>query len=145
MPKFVYKKKYCRSVFIARLWKSGAVLDFVCPYFRNFVILQDIFYHSFHLGIHMNNELYHGIKNWTWCSYSSLRLSIFLSFQGKFVSQFSQKLCKLCRIFKFGIHVYMQNEWLCCGIETQAHSYYSSNFYSFFYLSLCCMLTLKCM
>ena len=47
------------------------------------------------LGIHMNNELlYCRIENQTPCSYSSLNLSIFLSFKAKFVSQFSQELCK---------------------------------------------------
>ena len=48
------------------------------------------------LDIHMDNELlYCGIQNWTPCSYSSLYLSIFLSFKAKFVSQFSPELCKL--------------------------------------------------
>ena len=45
------------------------------------------------LGMHMDNELlYCGIDNWTPCSYSSLYLSIFLSFKAKFVSQFSREL-----------------------------------------------------
>ena len=35
------------------------------------------------------------IENQTHCSYSSLYLSIFLSFKVKFLSQFSQELCKL--------------------------------------------------
>ena len=44
----------------------------------------------------MDNELlYCGIENQTPCSYSSLYLSIFLSFKAKFVSQFSPELCKL--------------------------------------------------
>ena len=48
------------------------------------------------LGIHMDNELlYCWIENQTPCSYSSLYLSIFLSFKAKFVSQFSPELCKL--------------------------------------------------
>ena len=48
------------------------------------------------LGIHMHNELlYCGIKNQTPCSYFSLCLSILLSFEVKFVSQFSPELCKL--------------------------------------------------
>ena len=34
-------------------------------------------------------------ENRTPCSYSSLYLSIFLSFKAKFVSQFSLELCKL--------------------------------------------------
>ena len=48
------------------------------------------------LGIHMDNELlYCGIENQTHCSNPSLYLFIFLSFKAKFVSQFSQELCKL--------------------------------------------------
>ena len=48
------------------------------------------------LGIHMDNELlYCGFENRTPCYYSSLYLSIFLSFKAKFVSQFSPELCKL--------------------------------------------------
>ena len=48
------------------------------------------------LGIHMDNELlYYGIENRTPCSYSSLYLSIFLSFKANFVSLFSLELCKL--------------------------------------------------
>ena len=39
--------------------------------------------------------LYCGIENRTSCFYSSLYLSIFLSFKAKFVSQFSPELCKL--------------------------------------------------
>ena len=41
------------------------------------------------LNIHIDNELlYCGIENQTPCSYSSLYLSILLSFKAKFVSQF---------------------------------------------------------
>ena len=48
------------------------------------------------LCIHMDSELlYCGIENRTPCSYSSLYLSIFLSFKAKFVSQFSPELCKV--------------------------------------------------
>ena len=48
------------------------------------------------LGIHMDNELlYYGIENQTPCFYSSLYLSIFLSFKANFVSLFSLKLCEL--------------------------------------------------
>ena len=48
------------------------------------------------LGKHMGNKLlYCGIESRTPCSYSSLYLSIFLSFTAKFVSQFSPELCKL--------------------------------------------------
>ena len=48
------------------------------------------------LGIHMDNELlYYGIENQTPCSYSSLYLSMFLSFKAQFVSLFSAELCNL--------------------------------------------------
>ena len=48
------------------------------------------------LCIHMDNELlYCGIESQTHCSYSSLYLSIFLSFMAKFVSLFFPELCKL--------------------------------------------------
>ena len=47
-------------------------------------------------GIHMDNELlYGGIEDGTHCFYSSPCLFIFFSFKAKFVSQFSQALCKL--------------------------------------------------
>ena len=48
------------------------------------------------LCIHMDNELlYCGIGSWTPCSYSSLYLSIFLSFKAKFVPQFFLELYKV--------------------------------------------------
>ena len=48
------------------------------------------------LGIHMHNVLlYCGIENRTPCSYTTLYLSVCLSFKAKFVSQFSPELCKL--------------------------------------------------
>ena len=48
------------------------------------------------LCIHMDNELlYCAIENLTPSSYSSLYLSIFVSFKAKIVSQFSPELCKL--------------------------------------------------
>ena len=43
----------------------------------------------------MSCWLYCGIENQIPCSYSSLYLSIFLSFKSKYVSQFSPELCKL--------------------------------------------------
>ena len=56
------------------------------------------------LGIHVDNELlYCGIENQTPCSYSSLYLSILLSFMAKFVSVFSGTV--QARIFKYGIHM----------------------------------------
>ena len=48
------------------------------------------------LCIHMDNELlYCWIENQRLCSYSSLYLSVLLSFKAKFVSQFSQEVWKL--------------------------------------------------
>ena len=48
------------------------------------------------LSIHMYNELlYCGIENRTPCFYSSLYLSIFLTFKAKIVSRFSPELFKL--------------------------------------------------
>ena len=56
------------------------------------------------LGIHIDNELlYCGMENRTPCFYSSLYLSIFLSFKAKFVSVFSGTV--QARIFKYGIHI----------------------------------------
>ena len=56
------------------------------------------------LCIHMDNELlYCGIENWTPCSYSSLYLSIFLSFTAEFVTVFSGTV--QARIFKYDIHM----------------------------------------
>ena len=80
------------------------------------------------LGIRMDNELlYCGIENRTSCSYSSLYLSIFLSFKAKFVLQFSPELCKLessnvvyiCRICRMSD----------CVVGFQGHgSYYMLTF-----------------
>ena len=97
----------------------------------------------------MDNELlYCEIENRTPCSYSSLYLSVFLSFKAKFVSHFSPELCKLessnmiyiCRmsdcimglrlicvggfsgIFKarvLKLGIHMDNELLYCGIENR--------------------------
>ena len=57
------------------------------------------------LSIHMDNELlYCEIENQTLCFYSSLYLSIFLSFTAKFcVTVFSGTV--QARIFKYGIHL----------------------------------------
>ena len=64
------------------------------------------------LCIRMDNELlYCGIENQIPCSYSSLYLSIFLSFKAKYVSQFSPELCKLessnmvniCRMIDYNV------------------------------------------
>ena len=54
-------------------------------------------------GIHMDNELYCAVGNRTHCSYSSLYLSIFLSFKAKFVSVLSGTV--QTRIFIHGIHM----------------------------------------
>ena len=56
------------------------------------------------LGIHVDNELlYCWIDNQTPCSYSTLYLSIFLSFKSKFVSVLSRTM--QARTFKCGIHM----------------------------------------
>ena len=87
------------------------------------------------LGIHMDNELlYCGIENWTPCSYSSLYLSIFLSFEAKFVSQFSPELCKL----ESSNMIYVCRMSDC--IKVMAFIFL---FLSIFFLSLYYMLTLK--
>ena len=89
------------------------------------------------LGIHVDNEvLYYGIENQTPCCYSSLYLSIFLSFKAKFVSQFSSKLCKL----EPSNMVYICRMSDCIvGLRLRAILL----FYPFFFLSLYYMLTLK--
>ena len=56
------------------------------------------------LGVHMDNELlYCVIENRTPCSYSSLCLSIFLSFKAKIVSQFFGTV--QARTFKYEIRM----------------------------------------
>ena len=94
------------------------------------------------LGIHMDNELlYCGIKNRTPCSYSSLYLSIFLSFKAKFVSQFSPEHCKL-----ESLNMACMCRMSDCIVELRlrvGHGSYFSFFYPFFFLSLYYMLTLK--
>ena len=92
------------------------------------------------LCIHMDNELYFWIENRTLSSYSSLYLSIFLSFKAKFVSQFSPELCKLessnmvyiCRMSNFIV-----------GLRLRVIALTFLFFFSFFFLSLYNMLTLK--
>ena len=60
------------------------------------VFLRSIVVRILELNIYMDDELRYGvIENQAHCSYSSLYLSIFLSFQGNFVSQFFQELIKL--------------------------------------------------
>ena len=50
------------------------------------------------ISIYMDNELWYGvIESQNHCSYSSLYLSVFLSFQGKFMSGTIK-----ARIFNFG-------------------------------------------
>ena len=57
------------------------------------------------LGTHMDNALlYSGIENRTPCLYSSLYLSIFLSFKAKFVLHFFSRIVQ-ARFFKCGIHM----------------------------------------
>ena len=94
----------------------------------------------FKLGIHMDNELlYCGIENRTPCSYSSLYLSIFLSFTAKFVSQFSPELCRL--ILQIW---YTYVEWVIVSWDWDSWSLLLFFYlYPFFLLSLYCMLTIK--
>ena len=82
----------------------------------------------------MDNELlYYGTENRTPCSYSSLYLSIFLSFKAKFVSLFSPELCKL----ESSNMVYLCRMSDCIvGIETQGHGFYFSIFIHFSFFSL---------
>ena len=57
------------------------------------------------VGIHMHNELlYCLIENQVSCSYSSLYLSILLSFKAKCFTVFPGTVH--ARIFKYGIHMY---------------------------------------
>ena len=87
----------------------------------------------------MDNELlYCGIKNQTHCSFSSY-LAIFCLFKDKFVSQFSQELCKL----ESSRMVYicgMSDCFVGLRLGVMAHILI---FYRCFFLSLYCMLTLK--
>ena len=90
--------------------------------------------------VHMGNELlYCGIENRIPCFYSSLYLSIFLSFKGKFVSQFSLELCNL----DSSNMVYISRMSDCIlGLRLRVMAF-AFLFYPFFFLSLYNMLTLK--
>ena len=92
------------------------------------------------LCIYMDNELlYCGIENQIPCTYSSLYLSIFLSFKAKYVSQFSPELCKLessnmvniCRMIDCNV-----------GLRLRVIAFIFQ-FSPFFFLSLYYMLTFK--
>ena len=80
-----------------RLWLIALILRFLSIFFPFLfymltlkmcvrVFSNIIQARNFKLGIHMDNELNHGIKNEALCLYPSLYLSFFLSFQGEFVS-----------------------------------------------------------
>ena len=85
-------------------------------------------------GIHMDNEfLYYGIENQTPCSYSSLYLSIFLSFKANFVSLFSLELCKL----------ESSNVLYICRMSDCIVGLTLRVIYPFFFLSLFYMLIIK--
>ena len=88
----------------------------------------------------MDNEyLYCGIENRTPSSNSSLYLSIFLSFKAKFVSQFSPEPCKL----ESSNMVYICRMSDCImGLRLRVMAF-TFQFYTFFFLSLYCMLTLN--
>ena len=89
----------------------------------------------------MDNELlYCGIENRTPCSYSSLYLSIFLSFKAKFVSQFSLELCKLESSNM--VYVCRMNDCIV-GLRLRVMALIFSICHSFFFLSLYYKLTLK--
>ena len=88
----------------------------------------------------MDNELlYSGIENRSPCSYSSLYLSIFLSFKAKFVSQFSPELCKL----ESSTMVYICRMSDCIVLLRLRVMAFIFLFYPFFFLSLYNMLTFK--
>ena len=87
-----------------------------------------------------NGLLYCGIENRTPCSYSSLYLSIFLSFKAKFVSHFSPELCKL----ESSNMVYICRMSDCMvGLRIRVMALIFPFCYPFFFLSLYYMLTLK--
>ena len=65
------------------------------------------------LGIHIDSVLlYCRIENRIPCSYSSLYLSIFLSFMAKCVSQFSLEMCKLESSNMVHIHVCRMSDYM---------------------------------
>ena len=79
-------------------------------------------------------------ENQTHCSYSSLYLSIFLSFKAKYLSQFFQELCKL----EYSNMVYICRMSDCIvGLRFRIIAlillYFLSNFLSFLF----CMFILK--
>ena len=84
--------------------------------------------------------LYCWIEDQTHCSYSSLYLSIFLSFQAKFVSQFSHELCKV----ESSNMVYVCRMSDCIvALRLRVMAFILLFFKSIFFLSLYCILTLK--
>ena len=90
--------------------------------------------------IHMDNKLlYCNIENRTPCSYSSLYLSIFLSFKAKFVSQFSPELCQLQSSNM--IHICRMSDCIV-GLRLRVMTFIFL-FSSIFFPSLYYMLTLK--
>ena len=91
------------------------------------------------LCVHMDNLLYCGIENRSPCSYSTLYLSVFLSFKAKFVSQFSPELCKL----ESSNMVYICRMSDCIVVLRLRVMAFIFLFYPFFFLSLYNMLTFK--
>ena len=93
------------------------------------------------LGIHMDNELlYCWIENRTPCSYFSLYLSILLSFTAKFVLQFSPELATLESSNM--LYICRMSDYIV-GLRLRVMALIFLFFYSFFFLSLYYMLTLK--
>ena len=89
----------------------------------------------------MENELlYCGIENRTPCSYSSLYLSVFLSFKAKFVSQFSLELCKLESSNM--VYICRMSDGIM-GLRLRVIARFFSIFHPFFFLSPNYKLTLK--
>ena len=93
------------------------------------------------LCIHMDNELLDcWIENQTFYSYSSLYLSIFLSFQAKFVTLFSQELRKVESSNM--VHICRMSGCIV-GLRLRVMALILLYFIHFFFLSLYCMLILK--
>ena len=92
--------------------------------------------------LHVYNELlYCGIENLTHYSYSSLYLSIFLSFKATFVSQFFQELRKLESLNM--VYICQMSDCIV-GLRLRGMAFILLFFIHFSFLSLHCMLTLKC-
>ena len=89
----------------------------------------------------MDNELlYCGIENRTPCSYSSLYLSIFLSFMAKYVSQFTPEMCKLESLNV--VYICRMSDCIV-GLRLRVRALIFPIFHPFLFLSLYHMFTFK--